>query len=59
MSTADLAIVAVTVSSLTQTGGCIYIANRVCDRARLVSPPKAPAQSAAAGEPAATTGRTG
>ena len=48
MNPSDIAVIAVTVTSLTQTAGCIFIANRVADRLRVVNPVKAPVQDAAA-----------
>ena len=44
MNTASIAVLAIAVSSLAQTGGCIYVASRLSERVRVVSPAKAPAQ---------------
>lgn len=48
MSTADLAIVAMAVVSLASIGRDFKVHMKVADRLRLVNPPKAPAQDAAA-----------
>ena len=49
MNTASIAVLATALSSLAQTGGCIFIASRLSERVRVVSPAKAPAQASEAG----------
>ena len=60
MNTSSIAIAAITVTSLAQTGTLAWLGHRAIDRARLVSPPKQQAQDKGATvEPIATVRRTG
>ena len=47
MNTSSIAIAAITVTSLAQTGTLAWLGHRAIDRARLVSPPKQQAKPAA------------
>ena len=48
MNADGIAVVAMTVTSLAQTGTLLWLGLRSVDRARLVSPPRAPAQGKSA-----------
>lgn len=59
MSTADLAIIGLVVINLVTIADRHYIATRMTDRFRVVSPPKQQQDKAAQVEPIATVRRTG
>ena len=53
MNTDGIAVVALAVTSLAQTGAWLYMGHRVSDRVRVVSPPKQQQDKSAADKAAA------